>query len=215
LADYFLLLDAKQFTELLRPALAFSWKVRSFEPCRDFCQTLLPRVEEFDSRHHIREGESLVEQVVQGLTFHRDFWRALVGELLFYAAEEIPEFQICPETICCLLAPEHYRRQERQRERMAPIQQAHLGSRELLFGAAVYRPEHCGYHDGGDVRRLAEYLASVDPSCWRPEDLTTLPDLAESEREEELEIAREWFVPLRDMYRRAAGAGQVIVHEIL
>jgi hypothetical protein len=214
-ADYFLLLNGTLFDDLFRPVLAASWRTRSFEPCREFCRTLLPRVEEFDSRHHIREGESLVEQVVRGLAFHRDFWRALVGELLFYAAEDIPEFQTCPDTLCCILAPEHYRIQEQPRDRLALIQQAHRGSRDLVFGPAVYRPEHCGYNDRADVARLADYLRSVNPSRWKAEDLAPLTELREDEREEELQIAQEWFEPLREMYRRAAAAGQVIVHEIL
>ena len=42
LADYFLLLDGALFAERMRPALAASWRRRSFEPCREFCAALLP-----------------------------------------------------------------------------------------------------------------------------------------------------------------------------
>jgi hypothetical protein len=212
---YYLLHDGALFEQQMRPALAASWRSRSFGPCRVFCRTLLVRVEEFDARYHIGEGEPLVRQVVEGLGFQRDFWRALVGELLLYAAVETPELQTCPDTLCCLLAPEHYQRQECERSKLAPIQQVHLGSRDLTFGVAVYRPEHCGYNDVTDVRRLADDLASVNLSRWRPEDLVYMEALPEDEREEELALAREWFAPLREMYQRAGQAGQVIVHEIL
>src|SRR5436190_16103706 len=118
----------------MRPALAASWRGRSFEPCRAFCEALLPRVEEFDQANHVGEGVALVCQVVEGLSYHRDFWRTLVGEILFYAAAEIPEFQTCLDTLRCLIGPDS-----------ELIEQAHLGSRPLTFGAAVYRPEHCGF----------------------------------------------------------------------
>jgi hypothetical protein len=207
--DYFLLLDGVLFAERMRPALAAGWRMRSFKPCREFCAELLPRVEDFDSRYHIGEGESLIKQVVHGLQFDRDFWRSLAGECLFYAADEIPEFQTCLETISSLLAPSFSPRPFG--EERAPIQQAHLGSRDLTFGSVVYRPEHCRLNDREDVQRLAEYLTSIDPAGW----LASALPLAEEEREEELEIAREWFIPLREMYQRAARQRQVIVNEIL
>ncbi|MBI1914932.1 MAG: hypothetical protein HYS12_09385 [Planctomycetes bacterium] len=215
MADYFLLLDAALFEGRMRPALAESWRRRSFEPCRDFCVSLLPRVEDFTRRYHVGEGEPLAAQVARGLVFHRDFWRALAGELLFHAADEVPEFQTCPDTLCCLLAPEHPRERAGPRERFAPIQQAHFGTRDLTFGGIAYRPDHCGLNDLDDVRRLAGYLASVDPVCWHADDLAPLPDLAEEDRAEELEIARDWFAPLRAMYERAAAKSQVVVHEFL
>jgi hypothetical protein len=206
-AAYFLILHDHLFMKQMRPVLAASWRRRSFEPCREFCASLLPQVEEFDSLHHIREGVPLVRQIVEGLGFHRDYWRTLVGELLFYAAEEIPEFQTCLDTLRCLLAPGHDPHSVR-----APIEQAHLGSHQLTFGAATYRPDHCGLNECEDVCRLAPYLSAVDPAAWQADSLTLVP---EEEREEELAIARDWFVPLRAMYERAAQAGQVIIHEIL
>ena len=222
MADYFLLLDVDLFENRMRPALAESWRRRSFEPCRDFCAGLLPRVEDFTRRYHVGEGEPLVGQVVRGLVFHRDFWRALAGELLFYAADEVPVFQTCPDTLCCLLAPDHFpvgaRSGDRAltaQERFAPIQQAHFGTRDLTFGGVTYRPDHCGLNNCDDVRRLAQYLASIDPTRWRAEDLAPLPGLAEEDRAEELEVARDWFVPLRTMYEQAAAKSQVVVHEFL
>lgn len=215
MADYFLVLDAELFEGRMRPALAASWRRRSFEPCRALCASLLPRVEDFTSRYHVGEGEPLVAQVARGLIFHRDFWRALAGELLFYGADEIPEFQTCPDTLCCLLAPEQYQEGAIPRERFAPIQQAHFGTRDLTFGGIAYRPDQCGLNEPDDVRRLAAWLAAVDPGQWRPDDLARMPDLAEEDRVEELEIARDWFGPLRDLYVRAAEKRQVVVRECL
>src|SRR5262245_4296135 len=109
----------------MRPALAASWLRRSFEPCRALCGSLLPRVGEFTRRYHVSEGESLVAQVVRGLVFHRDFWRALAGELILYGADEVPEFQTCPDTLCCLLAPEQHRKGAIPRNHFPPILQTH------------------------------------------------------------------------------------------
>ena len=215
MADYFLLLDAGLFARL-RGDLAECWRRRSFGPCRGLCAEVLPRVEAFDARYHLGEGVPLPAQVVRGLTFHRDFWRALVGELLLYAAAEVPEFQTCPDTLCCLLAPEQYGAAPLPRRDLAPIRQAHLGARDLTFGAVAYRPDHCGLNDADDVGRLAAYLAGIDPSAWRPADLAPLPECAnDEERREELEVAREWLLPLWEMYRRARREKQVIVCEFL
>lgn len=210
MADYFLILDDVLFEQQLRPALAAAWRLRSFEPCRPFCSALLPQAADFASRYHIGDGESLVSQVVRGLSFQRDFWRALVGEVLVYAAAEIPEFQTCPDTLTCLLA------RDPSAAEQAPIRQAHFGTRDLTFGTAVYRPDHCGYNNRDDVHRLADYLSAVDPASWHAADLLPLSDLAgEDERAEELEIARDFFAPLCQMYRRAAAKSRVVVHEFL
>jgi hypothetical protein len=267
LADYFLLLDSDLFELRLRPALAASWRLRSFAPCRALCTDLLPRVEAFAARYHIAEGESLAAQVSRGLPFQRDFWRALVGELLFQTAEEIPEFQTCLDTLCCLLAPARYQQGSMQRSPpprphtalpktpgpcsagppapqhappprphtalpktpgpcsagppaagpradLAPIEQVHLGSRDLTFGGC-YRPDHCGYNNLEDVRRLDDYLSGIDPAVWEVENLRNLQEVEEEDRAEELEIARDWFPPLREMYGRAADKRWVIVHESL
>jgi hypothetical protein len=203
--NYFLLIDGNLFEERLRPALAASRRRRSFEPCRHLCRDLLDRVKQFHARYHVGEGESLVEQVAGGLAYDRDFWSALAGELLFYAADDIPEFSTCLDTLRCLVTP----------EQLLSIEQAHRGSRPLTFGAAVYRPDECGLNDREDVRRLAETLGSIDPLDWQPSSLARLPELAEEDREDELGFARDWFPSLVEMYRRAAGAGQVIVREML
>lgn len=191
----------------MRPALADAWRLRSFAPCRIFCSSLLPRVADFGARYHTGEGETLTAQVADGLPFQRDFWRALVGELLFYAAADIPEIETCPDTLACLLGPG---------PGATVVRQAHCGTRDLTFGAAVYRPDRCGCNNLDDVRRLADALAAVDPSVWQPSDLMPLTDLADEEdRQEELAFARYWFPSLCDLYQRAVAENRLIVHEVL
>src|SRR6516165_1995121 len=137
MADYFLLLDAADFEGRVRPALAESWRRRSFVPCRELCRSLLPAASAYRQRYHTGDTEPLLARVADGLAFDRTFWRALVGEVLLFTAAEIPEFQVNAETLYCLLAPDNYRLEVGERERLAPIQQAHCGSRDLTFGAAV------------------------------------------------------------------------------
>jgi hypothetical protein len=214
MADYFLMLDAAAFEGRTRPILAASWRQRSFAPCRSFCAGLLPAASAYAEQYHVGAEKPLLARVAEGLSFDRDRWRALVGEVLLFAAVEIPEFQTCEETLCRLLAPEHYRDAVEQRERLAPIQQAHRGTRDLTFGAAVYRPEHAGYNNAADVVRLADFLAAVRPAHWTAADLIGLRGAEdEAEREEELAFAREWFPALGDLFRRARERGGILVHE--
>jgi hypothetical protein len=211
MADYFLLLDGRTFEDEVRPALAASWRQRSFEPCRALCASLAPAARTYVERYHIG-GESLVVGVAGGLPFDRSFWRLLVGEVLLVAAVDIPEFQAAPDTLARLLAPDFDPSVELPRERRPPIIQAHQGSRDLTFGAATYRPEFAGYNDAGDVARLAGYLAAVRPEDWTTAALHGLPG-DEEEHADELAFAREWFPVLRDLYLGARERGQVLVIE--
>ncbi len=213
---YYLLEDAVWFTQQFCPALAASWQRRSFEPCRALCTALLPTVAVFQERYHTGSEEPLLCQIARGLPFDRTYWSYLLGELLFLGATDIPEIQIAPETLCCLLAPERYQEGLVARERFAPIQQAHFGSRDLHIGSKIYRPEHVGLNDTCDVARLAGYLASIRPEHWTVADLGGLREVLSAEdRADELAFAREWFPALRDLYQQAAERGQVVVCEIL
>jgi len=107
MADYFLMLDAADFEGRARPLLAASWRQRSFTPCRSFCAELLPAASAYAEQFHVGADEPLLARVAEGLSFDRDRWRALVGEVLLFTAVEIPEFQTCEETLCRLLAPDH------------------------------------------------------------------------------------------------------------
>jgi hypothetical protein len=219
MADYFLLLDAATFEGQVRPALTAAWRARSFEPCRDLCAALLPAAQAYAENYHTRGVEPFLAQVLRGLPFDRRTWRGLVAEVLLFSALEIPEFQTSPETLCLLLAPEQHRPTLAAGGRSgwppllrAPIQQAHWGSRDLTFGAAVYRPEHAGYNDSADVARLAEYLAAVRPESWTAADLAELGG-DDEERADELAFVREWFPALAELYERARQCGGAIVAE--
>jgi hypothetical protein len=213
---YHLLLDASAFHDRIRPALAAAWLRRGFEPCQSLCAELLPTARAFAERYHLGTDEPLLAQVARGLTFDRDFWRHLVGEVLWYSAAEIPEFTSAPDSLCCLLAPNRYLEKTRIRERFAPIEQAHYGAHGLVFGGGYYRPDHAGYNDTPDVERLADYLDSLDPQTWAATDLVPLEGIDSAEdRAEELEFVRDWFPALRDLYRRARDRRQVAICEEL
>ena len=99
---------------------------------------------------------------------------------------------------------------------MPPIQQAHFGSRYLLFGNKAYRPEQAGYNAASDVARLGDYLLAQCPDRWEVRDLAALQGIRDdTERAEELEFAREWFPALGELYQRARARKQAIVCEIL
>jgi hypothetical protein len=170
----------------------------------------------FAERYHTGRDEILLAKVVAGLPFEREFWSALASEVLWFGATEIPELQTAPDTLCCLLAPERFAEGAVPRERFAPIQQAHYGTRELVFGGRFYRPEQVGHNDAADVVRLASYLASVDPRRWTAADLAPLAELAdEEERAEELEYVRDWFPALLELYDRARNREEIVICEIL
>jgi hypothetical protein len=211
MADYFLVLEAAEFESRVRPALADAWRLRRFDAARPLCAAMLPAARDYAERYHTGAAESLLARVAAGpVPFDRALWRALVGEVLLFAAVEIPEFQVNAVTLRCLLAPQN---NGRDREHFTPIEQALDGSRDLTFGAAVYRPEHAGYNAADDVARLAAYLATVRTELWTAASLAGLPDLPAEDRDDELAFAREWFPALAELYRRAADQTRVIVHE--
>ncbi|MCS6852589.1 MAG: hypothetical protein NZ700_15645 [Gemmataceae bacterium] len=214
MALYFMIWDAATFEGLVRPTLAECWRRRSFAAAVELCNRLRPAMMTFGEHYRVAVETSILAQVVAGLRFDHARWRALVGEILFFGARDIPEILTSPETLRCLLAPTAP--PDGPRNEFAPIQQAHFGSRDLVFGGAIYRPEHAGWNDPTDVRRLADYLASVDPQSWSPDDLLSLPCLAgPEERADELALVRDWFPALADLYLQAARRGDVIVAEEL
>jgi len=214
MAEYFFLLDAAQFDGRARPALAEAWRRRNFDPVRELCADLLPAARAYAERYHTRTTEPLLASLAAGpVPFDRALWRSLVAEVLLYGALEIPEFPVNADALTCLLAPAQYRDPAPDRAHFPPITQVLEGSRDLTFGAAIYRPEHAGYNSAADVRRLTDYLAAVRPETWTVADLAALRDLPAEEHVEELAYVREHFPSLAGMYRRAADAGRAIVHE--
>jgi hypothetical protein len=209
MALYFLLLDEARFSGEIVPALAASWRERSFAPCRALCQSLHPTAAAFGKQYYLGSGESMLDAVLRGAAFDRVFWRALAGEILWFTAAEVPEVPTSLESLLPLLG--YPGEISLAREQLVPIQQAHYGSRDLVFGSAFYRPASAGYNDRADVVRLAEYFAGVDPDAWQA---AALSELAEAEeRDEELDYARQCFTALRDMYQRVQVAGQIVVCE--
>jgi hypothetical protein len=205
MSDYFILLDAEFFHGQLHPALSASRRARSFAPCRALCSSLLPAARSYAERYHTGSDEPLLARVAAGIAFDRTLWRALAGELLVFAAVDMPELQTNEETLTRLLAPHFDPNSLTSREALPPIVQAHRGSRDLAFGAVVYRPDHCGLNDMCDVVRLTDYLSEIRPETWTAEQLGGDAD--------ELEFAREWFPALVDLLAGARSKRCVIVHE--
>jgi hypothetical protein len=212
MADYFLVLDQRVLEEQIRPSLAAAWKYRRFEPCQALCVDLQPAARAYGERYHTGAEEPLLCRVPAGLPFDRTYWRTLVSEVLLFAAEEIPEFQTCADTLYRLLgtSPDSA---HLPREQQPPILQAHQGSRDLTFGTAVYRPDFAGYNNAADVARLADYLDGVRPAEWSLADLEGGDEASEEDRADELAFALEWFPVLRDLYRRTQEKGRVLIIE--
>jgi hypothetical protein len=211
---YFLVHDADLFSNRITPALTASWRRRSFAFCRELCVFLLPAALAFRHRYHTGTDEPLLARIIQGLPFDRDLWRLLVGEVLLYAALDVPELQTAPETLARLVGGSGQQPGDTLREHWPPIWQAHLGSQELLFGT-FYRPEHAGFNGVADVRRLAAHLDGIDPAIWTTAALRDLAGPDAEDQEEELAFARDCFAGLRGLYQRAGNTGQVIVSEWL
>ncbi len=223
--DYFLVLPNDLFEGQIRPALAESRRRRSFEPCRELCRSLLPAAEAYRQRYHSGAAEPVLEQVARGLSYDRDWWKQLVGEVLLFAAVEIPEFQLAADAWCCLLTPERYHRRQAGidpaggqaflgvRQQFAPIEQALWGTHDLAFGHVIYRPDQAGLNLPADIARLAGFLEGIDPSQWRESDLEGLADCDPDDLADELAYAQDWFPELQGLFRRLREHGQVLVHE--
>ena len=72
------------------------------------------------------------------------------------------------------------------------------------------------FDEFGDPRpnfALARVLGAVRSEEWSADDLRALPELDEADRGEELELAREWFGALAELYGRCAAGGRVVVVE--
>src|SRR5262249_31511253 len=144
---YFLVHDGAFFHRQVKPALSASWRQRSFEPCRALCASLVPAAQAFAERYHTGPDEPVLSRLGHGLPFDRDIGRYLVGEIFLVAAQEIPEIQTAPDTLCRLLAPDRCGEGEIPRPQFAPIQQAHFGTRDLVFAGGYYRPDQAGWND--------------------------------------------------------------------
>lgn len=204
---YFQLLEASTFGEQIAPALSASWQQRSFAPCRPLCAALGA------GQQAEASGDLLFQQVVQGrLPFDHARWRCLAGLVFLYAAVELPQVLIPPETLCWLLAPQH--QEEIPRHSFASIQQVLFGCRDLIFAGAYYRPDHAGFNDPQDMARLANFLEAVDTRQWTTAQLDGLPEIADEQTQaDELAFIQEHFPDLVQTYRGAADRGLMLICE--
>jgi hypothetical protein len=216
MTHYFLLHDSAWFLGNFRPSLEQSWREKSFGPCLALCAELTEAARTYTQTYRVSTEGSLVAGIAAGLPFDRRLWRGLVGEALLYGAREIPEFDLAVEDLTRLLAPNCDPRPIGPREQLPPILQAHFGGRDLIFGSTIYRPEQVGMNDHSDVRRLSDYLGSLDPSAWSADDLES-PDheLEEEDRAAELEYVRSCLSELHSVFQRARDREQIIVCESL
>jgi hypothetical protein len=208
---YFMLHDAERFNALIRPALAASWRQRSFTPCLKLQTALAIEAACYFNENRIGEDESILLRVGPDLAFSKEVWRFLVGEVLLIGAADLPEIPVPEQPLRRLL---HGGESESvTRFQFVPIEQALYGARDLVFGG-WYRPEHAGYNDKADVLRLVTYLDALQSESWSTVDLSWL-DVSDEERHDELEFARASIRLLREMYDRARSRDQIIVCEHL
>jgi len=106
---YFMLLDARQFHQDIVPALSISWRQRSFALLApDFMPPSAARRAELRGEVHVPGGQTIHGQGCARLAIDRDRWKLVVGEILLFAAAEVPEIEVVPETMLCLLAADAY-----------------------------------------------------------------------------------------------------------
>jgi hypothetical protein len=203
---YFYLLNRDWMQLELCPALTESFRHRSFAPCLDLCRKLLAS--------KLAPDDAILGRMEGGLTYDRDRWHALVGELLVLGAEAMPRVPITLDALCCLLTPARLGADPAERAGYSSLEQVYYGTRDLRFGGGWYRPNHVGWNDAEDVERLLAYLRGVDSSTWSAAALTPLQELPDdAERLEELAYVRDWWPALMEMYAEAHRLRQVIVCE--
>jgi hypothetical protein len=203
---YFYLLNGIWFANEMQPALAESWRRRSFAPCLPLCRELAGAACVAD--------DAVVRLILGGLAYDRALWHAFVGECLIYGAEAMPRLTVAPAALCCFLAPERLGADPLDTAAPSSIEQMHFGARDLRFGGGWHRPDHVGWNDAADVERLLQYARAVDPQSWSAAALAPLKDLTDDgEREEELAYVRDWWPALLELYEQAHAARQVIVCE--
>jgi hypothetical protein len=147
------------------------------------------------------------------LSFDRGTWRTLIGELLLFAADDIPEIPDIFATLALLLDPMTPWATD-DRQAFGPWHRLCRGTRDLRFGGVFYRPEKAGINDVDDVCKLAAYLATIDLTRRTPADLQILPGLDSAEdRAGELEFIKDAFPTVRRLYEHARQHRQVIICE--
>src|SRR4051794_10341339 len=120
---YFLLHDAAAFRGRIAPALAAGWRRRTFAPVAALAADLGPALAVFADRFRLTADERpLLAELTADRPFDRRLWRHLAGEVLLYAAADVPTIQTAPDTLAALPAAD-----------AVAIRQAHVGSRDVEF----------------------------------------------------------------------------------
>src|SRR5436190_2694150 len=103
---YFLLHDADAFHGYIVPALAASWRRRQFGPLVTLAAELGAALTDFADRYRLTADERpWLAQLTADRPFDRRLWRHLAGEVLLYAAADVPAIQTAADTLAMLTVP--------------------------------------------------------------------------------------------------------------
>jgi hypothetical protein len=193
----FLLHNPQFFRTDVVPAIAACFRSRSFDAFSQLNMLVASRIDRLAERALLIPNERPLFSECPNLPFHRRTWRHLAGELLLYAADEIPDFPVEPDLLSQFLPPDL-------------VQRIHDGSRELTFDGIPYRPDNSGFHDVEDVADIASQLKSFDCSHWPAQRLAHVPA---EDRDDELAFARQCFTHMQSMFELAMANDHLIVCE--
>lgn len=175
----------------------------------------MPRAREFAGQYHLGAEEPLLAQIEPGLPFDRALWRHLVGEVLWFAAADIPVLATAEPALECLLEGRLLGDDLGPRDSWPLVRRAHAGSRDIILGGGFYRPDDAGWHDLADVAALAAALEEIDCHRWQAGQLACWESLPVEDRQEELDYARECLAALANLYRAAAESRHLVFCETL
>ena len=194
----FYLHDREFLLDRVTPILRECWKKKSFAPGQAFFAELTDHWPEFRDLHHFNQGTPLFA-AMNHLPCDAFFWSSLVGEILLYTALEIPYLEVDSELLLATNGE--------------PMKEVLFGSRPIQMGR-IYRRDQAGWSLPEDLTRFATFLNEVHPEDWHlPSEFRS--DLSEEDREDDLEMSREWYPNLREMVLKAAEKQQILVSEWL
>lgn len=207
---YYMLHDPELFLDRIVPAMSISWQRRSFKPCVELCQSLLPQAEDYCKRYFLKREEMLVYSVSLTMPFGRELWNLLAGELLLITARDIPTIPDGADSLCGLTSAEHPLPTDR--EQLNDMQKACYGAMDIAFGNKLFRPALAGWNPLSECKRLARHLDTVklDAShqSYLSHQLQSVEDL-----EDEIAVARECLAALRELYAEANRKDWIVLVE--
>jgi hypothetical protein len=203
----FFFLDSALFSGLLQPVLAASWRQKSFAPAQALPGQLPPKPVRDVSTIYSPDA---VFPKLGKVAFSRELWRLLAAELFLECAAEVTQLEMPLETYAKLLG----QKLALDRMHFSLIQQAVLGSQDVVLGPAFYHPETAGLNDLKDIARLSAWLTQVNMGNWNVEALLPgVPGLCREGAQDELAFATDWFDELCRIYRRACDRKFVLISE--